>query len=1461
MNNLTTKGYLLWTSLLLIFLVACNPKNESIPPNAFSQTKPVKPPVIIKAGKPIVSSLADKPLPETVDLSKMPAPVKRPAGFFVTMQNLNTDQGLALSSILCSYKDHDGNLWFGTFGNGVSRYDGKTFTNFSSAHGLAHNLVNSIAEDSKGNIWFSTYGGVSIYDGVLFKNFTTSHGLPDNNVLQSLEDSRGNIWLTTARGLCRYLPEIKDTAAVRFVKYDENNGLLGNNARSIIEDKIGNIWVSADHSVLKYDPPADATQKVSFSDYSKSIGLEGVFINCIAEDRDGLIWFGTDQGVFRFDPEQGGNAATVNFTTANGLISNKITSIIQDSWGTLWFGSKAGVSSFRKNDATFLNFTSREGLVNNSVICITEDASGSIWFGTTGGGLSRYEGLKTLEYTREQGLTGKAVYSMAEDHAGNLWFGVQEGGITKLERDRLNPNKDAFIHYSTVQGLSDHDAMTMIYGKNGHLWFGSGNGLSRYDGKSITTFKTGQGMMANEVVCIEEDSRGIIWLGIYEKGLSRFDGSSFTHFTPAQGLVNNTVWSIHEDKEGVIWLATRGGLSRFDGNTFINFTKEQGLHDNKLSVVTQDRFGNLLIGSWGGGISIIRKSKLKELSKNQFAQTDKAVFENFNSGNGLANDVVYGILEDEEGNIMIGTSKGLTVLKGGLGDGNKIARNGIEYFNQKTGYSIKDISNNYSMLLDSHGFVWLGTGDKLVRFDYKKVHKSTSAPHVVIRKIKINNENISWQSLKRAKSGEATNNETSGNVPAFIHDELNVFERELSISERDSMIYKFKSIGFDGIRSFNSIPENLVLPFAFNSISFDFVGIETTRPFLVHYEYILEGFDHQWSLAGKESTADYRNLPQGNYTFKLKAKSPDGIWSEPVSYSFRVLPPWWFTWWAFLIYGAAFFLLLSRIRRYEINRIRLRNQLKLEKVTSDSLRNLDQLKSQFYANISHEFRTPLTLILGQIESVISSGIDNKEKGKLQVANRNARRLLKLINELLDLSKLEAGSMELYAENNNIVSFLKNLFFSFESIAAQKKITISFESVSDTITVFFDTHKMEKIFYNLVSNAFKSTPENGEIEIRIVFATDGSIEIAVIDTGCGIPEDKLENIFDRFYQVDGSNTREHEGTGIGLALAKELILLHKGSIRVNSKLGSGSEFIVTLPFENVNQVLSPVSGKMSREIKMQGVDAEFDALQPIDANVQVNQQSVGNKKIILIVEDNHDVRTYMREQIEAEYHTIEAQHGELGFRMAQEKVPDLIITDVMMPKMDGYQFCSAIRQDEITSHIPIIMLTAKGGLDDKIEGLESGVDAYLTKPFSAKELQATIKNLLQQRIQLRKRFSKSMIIKPSEVSAVSADQVFMEKVIQTIESNFSDEQFSVEMLAEKVNMSVTQLNRKLNALIDQPPGQLIRDFRLQRAADLLKQRAASVSEISYKVGFTDNAYFSRAFKKQFNCSPSEYADAN
>ena len=523
------------------------------------------------------------------------------------------------------------------------------------------------------------------------------------------------------------------------------------------------------------------------------------------------------------------------------------------------------------------------------------------------------------------------------------------------------------------------------------------------------------------------------------------------------------------------------------------------------------------------------------------------------------------------------------------------------------------------------------------------------------------------------------------------------------------------------------------------------------------------------------------------------------------------------------------------------------------KIAQERLQELDELKSRFFANISHEFRTPLTLVLGEIDSVMSENIDVKEKGKLQVANRNARRLLGLINQLLDLSKLEAGSMELNAEQHNIVSFLKSLFYSFESLSELQKITLTFESECENIPVVFDPDKMEKIFYNLISNAFKFVSSNGEIKVNLNIINSAA-EIRIKDTGIGIPPDRLPHIFDRFYQADSSASRKHEGTGIGLALTKELIELHKGNISVNSKEGEGSEFIILLPLGDF---------KIEREepVKLQPAEYlnlnNFSAQEKEEKITELDSPVSENHEIVLIVEDNPDVRNYISELLKTEYKVIEASDGEEGISNARDEIPDLIITDVMMPGMDGFQFSTQIRSDMKTSHIPIIMLTAKAGLDDKIEGLETGIDAYITKPFSAKELRVRVRNLIYQREQLRKRFSKSTIIKPSEVTVVSMDQEFLEKTIKVIEQNFEDPKFSVENLADEVNMSLSQLNRKLNALVAQPAGQLIRSLRLQRAADLLRQNADTVAGICYKVGFNDQGYFGRVFKRQFGISPNAY----
>jgi len=564
----------------------------------------------------------------------------------------------------------------------------------------------------------------------------------------------------------------------------------------------------------------------------------------------------------------------------------------------------------------------------------------------------------------------------------------------------------------------------------------------------------------------------------------------------------------------------------------------------------------------------------------------------------------------------------------------------------------------------------------------------------------------------------------------------------------------------------------------------------------------------------------------------------------------------WQSWSVYLVTALALIIVLLLIRRYELNRIRLRNQLRLEKIETESLRSMDRVKSKFFANISHEFRTPLTLILAQVENMMSTVKDLREEEKLQAIERNARKLLLLINQILDLSKIDAEKMELTVTRQDIVVFVKGILFSFESPAASKNLTLAFKSEPGQILLVFDPDKMEKILCNVLTNAVKYSEEEGKVSVSIHAAADDKVEIRIENSGRGIPAGHLPHIFDRFYRVDGSGSTLEEGTGIGLALARELVELHRGKISVESIEGVNTVFFISIPTDHQLTDDEPVirmeAKQLSSDLYAEMANSDHGISETKNGETESNE-----RELILVVEDNAEVREFLREQLSDDYLVITAENGKAGLAMAKDTIPDLIISDLMMPVMDGCRFCKEIRNNIRTSHIPVIMLTARAGLEDKIEGLETGADDFIIKPFISRELKARVRNLIHQRKILRDRFSTATIIKPSDISALPLDRIFIEKVIRFIESNFENPKFSVDSLSSELSISVSQLNRKLNALTGQPAGQLIRSMRLQRAADLLALNAGTVAQISYQLGFSDQAYFSRAFRKQFGCTPGEY----
>lgn len=656
-----------------------------------------------------------------------------------------------------------------------------------------------------------------------------------------------------------------------------------------------------------------------------------------------------------------------------------------------------------------------------------------------------------------------------------------------------------------------------------------------------------------------------------------------------------------------------------------------------------------------------------------------------------------------------------------------------------------------------------------------------------------------------------------------------------------------------------------------------------------------------WVSNVDESSYMYGTIPAGGiattpgtYRFVINPQSPVDVdtrfdvsisslgvmyWQD--SFGFRIEPPWWRSNLAYAFYALAGFAALYAFRKLEAKRTRLRHQRELEQVEAEKLRELDQLKSRFFANISHEFRTPLTLILGPVEKWKDKADDKDLQKDLSMMQRNARRLLRLINQLLDISKLEAGSMKLQASPGNIVSFAKGVAQSFQSVAANKNITLEVMSDSDQIELYFDRDKMEKILSNLLSNAFKFTAEGGTVTLSlraprqwgevplsdpassrdsesgtISRNQDEIVEIAITDTGIGIPAEELPHIFDRFYQVDGSHTREQEGTGIGLALVKELVDVHHGTISVKSEVGKGTEFTIQFSLGRAHLKDDEiVKGPEEEETKIAQLETSIVSEGTLETGEE-RQEAVEGRPIILVVEDNADVRSYIREYLDPTYRVLEARDGDEGVKLAVETVPDLIISDVMMPKKDGYELCRVLRRDEKTSHIPIILLTAKAGTESKIEGLETGADDYLVKPFEAKELLVRVKNLIDLRRKLREKFEKSKILKPGEIAVTSMDDVFLKRAMAVVEQHIGEEGFTVEQFSREMNMSRVQLHRKLTALTNQSARDFVRYLRLHRGMDLLRQDVATVAEVAYSVGFSSPAYFTKCFHEQFGYPPSE-----
>ncbi len=1339
------------------------------------------------------------PLPETKPVkgkfvpALQPVPVAVPPfktkeGAIANIQYLDIDLGRGSDNMEAICEDSRGFLWLGSSA-GAIRYDGTSTVLYSEKDGLSSNMIREIVEDRKGRLWFATFGGgVMCYDGTHFIHFTENEGMSSNRIYSMLTDSKGNLWFGTyAGGVVRY-------DGSNLTIFTKREGLSDQSVYSMLEDSRGNLWFgTVEGGACRYDGR-------SFTYFTEKEGLCSNLVYSITEDRNGNIWFGTYKGASRYD----GRSFT-NFTEEQGLIGNLVNSIHEDQSGNIWIANAkgssvadAGVSRF--DGKYFTQFTEKEGLGHNRIWTIHGDKVGNILLGTSKG-ITRISPVGFNHFSELNGLhVEQSVGAILKDDEGSLWIGTWVGGLIRFDGEN-------FTYFSMENGLKTSIINTILMDKHGALWLDAGTrGASKFDGKTFEHFWVG---LNSYLKLLLVDSKQNVWFSVLG-GVIRKGGDNLTIFDKNEIFGGQLVNKMLEDRQGNLWFVSADGAIKYDGSAFTRFTKKEGLSDNYITAIFEDGQGKIWFGTEDAGLNVY----------------DGTRFTHITEKDGLGNNAIYEITEDSTGNIWVGRYHGLSVLLPVKNWPGALKRKPEASASMSSGdyfivnYDLEDgLQGMYyrAMSWDRNNRLWLGGENGLTQLNIAAFNREIPIPSVAIEHIEIAQQFIDYRKLSDTAYQYSI---PFGKMAAHLS---------------------------DATVPFYNYPEKLTLPFELNYLTFYFSSPNLQAMHKIWYSYFIEGVDKDWSRPQPEPKAEYRNLPSGTFTMKVRAVRDGQIWSEPVSYTFTIQPPWyrsWMAWLGYVILGGS---LLFGIRHYELNR-------QLASAEARRLQELDQVKNRLFTNITHEFRTPLTVINGMADR-LQGQVDYSAREGLNLIKRNGQQLLYLVNQMLDLARLEGGRLPLNMVQGDVVIFLKYLLESFESLAQAKSISLHFNSTMENFYMDFDTEKLRQVVGNLVQNSIKFTPEGGRVEVKVSTVKD-QVRIDVEDTGRGIPADHLDKIFDRFHQVDASDTRSGEGTGIGLTLAKELVKLIGGTISVASEPGRGTTFTVLLPVARTAKAIPT----------FRPIESDFSIVEnvPKPQPTPAVEETVSSLPTLLIIEDNPDVVRYISLILQNNYQLLTAPNGKLGLDMARAEAPDLILSDVMMPEMNGYEVCRVLKNDLVTSHIPIVLLTAKGDLDSRTEGLETGADAYLVKPFEEKELKVTLKKLFDNQARLREFYTSNEFFSmrnagpKKDLHTSSKDQEFFLRFVDLVEAHLSDPLFSAEQLSQLSFVSYNTCLRKVKAITGMTINEYIRYIRLQQAAHrLLHDLGKPVSRIAEEVGYNSPNYFSRDFRKYMGCTPVEY----
>ncbi len=1342
--------------------------------------------------------------------------------------------------------------------------------------GLSNNQIKCFLKDSHGFLWIGTMSGLNRYDGYEIREFKydskDTASIVGNTILKLFEDPERNIWVQTNYGYSIYSHATGKFSSNREIFLKKYN-LPSVDIENIVQDHEGNFWfINTGHGITKYDPntlTSITLQHASSDTYSLSTNN----ISAVAPNAQGDIWVAHRNGILeRLDGE------TLLVEERNRTIYDKFKSelfydLLVDSEDDVWiylpFDSR-GLFLYmpdEKETHYFYKGAHHYGLNHDLARGLVEVRPGIIWAGMDHGGINMIDkqsfAVQYIQHDDEvaKSLAHNSINAMYKDNEGIVWVGTVKNGVNYYHENIMRfPH---FKHHKSIKGSLPYDDINaFVEDENGNLWVGTnGHGLlywNRATGEYIQYKhdpKDKNSLSSDIIVSMYMDKQKNLWIGTYLDGLNKFDGHKFTVYKNdpdnKNSVADNSIWEIFEDSKGNLWVGTLSkGVELFDveKEEFRHFPEGNSkipIHCNYISAFAEDRHGNIWIGG-GYGVDVINLEKGESTYFSHDPKDPRSL---------VTNDILY-ILNDNQDRIWIGTSDGLSLY----------SEKDSTFFNIKQEDGLPN-STVIAVLEDDNGHLWLSTSNGLSNLILDR--EATNDEDIIVsfrnydEQDGLQSKAFNGNSACKLSSGELVfggakginlfhPNDLSRNdaAPEVVFTDFQLFNKSVAPGEKiNGRVLLDKSV----LKS-----ETLTLKHDENVFSIQFAALNFLHSDKNSYKYKLEGFDKDWLTADKNARkVTYTNLDPGTYKFKVIAANNDGVWNEQgAELAITVLAPFWKTPLAYFLYGILIIVVLFFVRRFLINRERLNFQIEQERRDARKMHELDLMKIRFFTNVSHEFRTPLSLILAPIEKLLKQGNDTDHYNQYQMIHRNAKRLLNLVNQLLDFRKLEVEGMRLHLSQGNIVNFLEETVLSFSDLSEKKNIALSFAPGIPALYASFDTDKLEKIMFNLLSNAFKFTPENGKISVEVeCFDSDSSseglkiLEVKVRDTGIGLSKDKQERIFERFFRNDVPDSMVNQGSGIGLSITKEFVKIHGGEITVESELGKGSCFIVTLPIQEV-------------AIPLQNKSIELPEVQRKEVLKAPENIIVGLEKapLLLLVEDNIDFRFYLKDNLRAHFSIIEAQNGQVGWQKALSHMPDLIVSDLMMPEMDGITLCKKIKGDTRTSHIPLVLLTANATDEQRLKGLRIGANDYITKPFNFEILLTRIENIIEQRQALQKVLEKKISVQTSKVEIVSMDDKLIQKAIKIVEDNLSNADFTVEDLSKEVGMSRVHLYKKLVALTGKSPVEFIRNIRLQRAAQFLEKSQLTVSEVAYKVGFNNRKYFSKYFRNEFNMLPSAYAAA-